>query len=71
MWVTYEFLNHTEATFKFSWMVSRNMPNQIVKGNKITGTAAQNLCLLRLLPVPIGLKNEIMYGSYVYSCKQL
>lgn len=54
-WFTYEYLNHIIITFNYSGTDTRNRPNQL-NGGKITGHAAQNWCLLRLLPVFIGHK---------------
>lgn len=57
LWFTYEYFNHIIATFNYTGMDSRNKPNPInIKGEKITGHAAQNWCLLRLLPVLISHK---------------
>lgn len=54
-WFTYAKLNSILHSFVYKGTDCRNKPNEISeKSDKINGHAAQNWCLLRLLPVLIG-----------------
>jgi len=59
---SYVQLNRNISSFKYCGCDMNNMPCEVKPdGGKLTGHAAQNWCLLRLLPLPIGYRIKKIY----------